>query len=123
MSVYRRKLNPEVAAFAATKYHGHRHVPKTVDQLADELAAAGQKADSKKLMKLIVKQERGPDVMIKDPTKMDPSIFVGKQISKDFEGLGTFEGRVVSVDTDMLGNKLFRIVYLDGDVEDLFLRE
>ena len=72
----------EAAAFAATRYHGHRHVPKTVDQLADELAAAGQKADSKKLVKLIVKQERGSDVMIKDPTKMDPSIFVWKKFPK-----------------------------------------
>ena len=94
MCVYRQKLNPEVVAFATTKYHGHRHVPKTVDELVDELAAAGQQADSKKLMKLIVKQERGSGlcVMINDPTKMDPSIFVGKQISKDFEGLGIFEG-------------------------------
>ena len=83
MCVYRQKLNPEVVAFATTKYHGHRHVPKTVDELVDELAAAGQQADSKKLMKLIVKQERGSGlcVMINDPTKMDPSIFVGKQIS------------------------------------------
>ena len=125
MSVYRKGLSPQLSAFAARKYHGHRSVPATMDQLVEELERLGQKTDSKKLVELIGRDEKlrveGPLTL--DPTKMNPDVFVGLRISKEFEGMGEYEGTVMGHDVDMLGNKLFKVEYLDGDEEDLFLSE
>ena len=54
---------------------------------------------------------------------MSPDVFVGIWIKESFEDYGEFEGQVVSHDVDMLGNIIYRIRYLDGDEEDLFLNE
>ena len=123
--MYRKGLSPQLSAFAARKYHGHRSVSATIDQLVGELDRLGQKADSKKLVELIGKDEqrRAEGPLSRDPTQMNPDVFVGLRITKDFEGMGEYEGTVMGHDVDMLGNKLFRIEYLDGDVEDLFLSE
>ena len=79
MSVYHHKLSTHVVTFADAKYHGHRCVPVTLDKLIEEMDVVDQKTDSKKLIKLLAKVER-KDTLTKDPTKMDPPIFVGENL-------------------------------------------
>ena len=124
MSAYRTGLSPELACFAARKYHGHRCVPPTIDRLIEELDTVGQKTDAKNLINLVVKDEAclNSETLAHDPTKMSPEVFVGQRVKKEFDGV-MHEGDVVSTDEDLLGNRLFLIRYLDGDEEDMFLSE
>ena len=59
--------------------------PATMDQLVEELERLGQKADSKKLVELIGRDEklRIEGALTLDPTKMNPDVFVG--LLKDIE--------------------------------------
>lgn len=129
MDVYRRDLPADVTAFAAKSYHGHRGIPASLDQLVDDLKRFNQRADAVKLERLIegaekravVEQRSAP--LVVDPTSVHPDRFVGVVLKKEFDGFGVHEGRVVSHDLDMLGNTMYRVEYVDGDVEDLFLEE
>ena len=61
--------------------------------------------------------------MIVDPSKVHPSKFVGLSLKKNFDGFGIHEGKVLSHDTELLGNDIYKVRYLDGDEEDMFLSE
>ena len=126
MSAYRKGLTPELTAFATRKYHGHRGISCTLDELVDELYQNRQKADAVKLEKMIEKERKARTQIqtgVWDPTQVSPGVFVGVWIKKTFEDHGEYEGQVVSHDVDVLGNVICRIRYLDGDEEDLFLNE
>ena len=56
-------------------------------------------------------------------SEVTPQKLVGMYIEKDFEGFGKFKGRVTSCGKDVLSRDIFRVDYLDGDYEDLFLQE
>ena len=129
MDVYRRDLPADVSAFAAKCYHGHRGVPTSMDQLVDDLKRFNQLADAVKLEGLLEaaekrkgEEQRTAPVVV-DPTSVHPDRFVGVGLKKEFDGFGVHEGRVVSHDLDMLGNNIYKVEYVDGDVEDLFLEE
>ena len=128
MSTYRKGLGltPELTAFATRKYHGHRGISCTLDELVDELYQNRQKADAVKLEKMIEKERKARTQIqtgVWDPTQVSPGVFVGVWIKKTFEDHGEYEGQVVSHDVDVLGNVMHGIRYLDGDEEDLFLNE
>ena len=61
--------------------------------------------------------------MVVDPEKVVPEKLVGLWSGKDFEGFGLYRGQIISCDKDRLENDIFRVRYLDGDEQDLFLRE
>ena len=125
MDSYRRGLPPALTAFAAKVYHGHRGIPPTLDHLVNELKEHKQKRAAVKLEKLredcskVTAQVR----MVVDPGKVVPEKLVGLWLSKEFEGFGLYRGQIVDCDKDRLGKDIFHIRYLDGDEEDLFLRE
>jgi len=127
MDVYRRGLPPAISAFAAKQYHGHWCVPPTIDALVDEFKAHNRHAAAVKLEVLVADaaKQRAAEANkhTVDPSTIHPDKFIGQWIKKEFEGFGNYRGQVVAHDIDMLENVIYRIRYLDGDEEDLFLRE
>ena len=100
MDVYRRdNLDPEVAAFAAKSYHGHRCIPASMDELVDDLRRFNHHTDAVKLEKLVAssdmrrKKESDSDSLTVDPGKVHPSKFVGLSIKKILMGLGCMRVR------------------------------
>ena len=88
MSAYRRGLDPRITTFAATKYHGHRSVPVTLDKLIDDLHHTGQKTDSIRLSALTEAAKvvtREPAVTT-DPTKVDPDFLCGEKSVRSSKG-------------------------------------
>ena len=129
MDTYRHGLDPELAAFAAKCYHGHRGIPDTMDDLVNKLRECKQKADAGKLEKLVNKvkgrRERGDTTAapVIDVSGVDPDKVIGLWMTKDFEGFGEYRGEVVSRDKDIIGRIMYKVRYLDGDEEDLFIEE
>ena len=126
MDVYRRDLPPELAAFTAKQYHGHRGIPPTMDDLVNHLHSQKRKVAAVKLERLVKTHTTAPilnpNPPVIDPSTVDREKFVGVWLVKEFEGHGHYKGQVVSHDVDMLGKLIFKVRYLDGDEEDLFFR-
>ena len=129
MSCYRMNWSPELSAFAAKSYHGHRGVPPSMDALINDLKIWKAKKVAEKGQLLLDRDRRmrreereagmPPDLMNVDPMKL-----TGLKIRRDFDGFGVCEGVIKSVDREVGTDRvIFRIEYLDGDVEDLYLSE
>ena len=134
MEAYRRQLtedwSPELTAFAAKSYHGHRGVPPTMDRIIEELASHKRLKAVERGRELLDRdsvrvraRERGegdlPDLNLIDPTKL-----IGLTIRKDFDGFGLCKGVIRATDKELVSNRvIFRVEYTDGDVEDLYLDE
>ena len=128
MDCYRRGMSLELTTFATKVYHGHRQVPPRMDDLVNELASHKRKTAAGKLRKLIDQDRKSQVNMVGNEdvcvlSEVTPQKLVGMYIEKDFEGFGKFKGRVTSCGKDVLGRDIFRVDYLDGDYEDLFLQE
>ena len=130
MDVYRRGLPPDISAFCAKQYHGHRGVPEHVDDLINQLKEQRRVTAAVQLERLVSEFEstcssipNPGDMSVVDPSTVDKDRFIGLWIVKEFEGQGDFQGQVISHDMDILNRPIFHIRYLDGDEEDLFLDE
>lgn len=129
MDAYRRQWSPDLTSFAATRYHGHRGVPATMDALMENLRSKNQHAAVAKGKELIEthRNERtgnGDRFVSFDPSTVSPHRFIDLHVYKEFEDCGVCEGVIKSVDVEQgTGRVLFRIEYLDGDFEDLYYKE
>ena len=60
---------------------------------------------------------------VSDPSQLNPDALIGVRIKRRFGHCGVFDGQILSHDVDMSGKTIYRVQYVDGDEEDLFLTE
>ena len=108
MEAYRRQLtedwSPELTAFAAKSYHGHRGVPPTMDRIIEELASHKRLKAVERGRELLDRdsvrvraRERG-DGDLPDLNLIDPAKLIGLTIRKDFDGFGLCKRVIRSTD-------------------------
>ena len=120
--------SPELAAFAAKSYHGHRGVPATMDVFIDKLKEWNKSAAVKQVQSILDKdkmiENEDRDRVNLDLSNIDPKSLIGLYIKKEFDGFGLCDGLIKSVDKEVGSDRdLFIIEYTDGDVENLFFNE
>ena len=129
MNAYRMDWSPEITAFAAKSYHGHRGVPTGMDTLVEQLASWNKKKAVARAQELMTQDDRMHGESRSNPTPPDlksiePVKLKGLYINKEFDGFGVCKGKIISVDKEIGTERvLFVVEYVDGDREDLYLGE
>ena len=135
MEAYRRQIteewSPDLTAFAAKSYHGHRGVPPSMDRIIEELtehrrlkAANRGRSLLDRDRERVRERKREEEGGVPDLTSIDPVKLIGLTIRKDFDGFGLCRGVIRSTDKELVSNRvIFGVEYADGDLEDLYLHE
>ena len=133
MEAYRRQItedwSPELTAFAAKSYHGHRGVPPSMDRIIEELTSHRRMKAAEK-GKFLMDRDRdrvsgreGQDpVPVPNLSLIDPVKLIGLTVRKDFDGFGSCKGVVRSTGVELVSNRvIFNVEYSDGEFENIYL--